>query len=61
MIRRAEDATRAGTWISLRRTVALVAFASFEVWGVAPEARVAAARERFERDDREHEPGGVER
>ena len=42
MIRRAEDATRAGTWISLRRTVAVVAFAS---WGAA--VRLAAARVRL--------------
>ena len=42
VIRRAEDATRAGTWISLRRTVAVVAFAIF---GVA--VRVAAARVRL--------------
>ena len=38
VIRRAEDATRAGTWISLRRTVAVVAFA---ISGAA--VRVAAA------------------
>ena len=41
MIRRAEDATRAGTWISLRRTIAVVAFAS----SVAA-ARLAATRVR---------------
>ena len=42
MIRRAEVATRAGTWISLRRTVAVVALTSS---GAA--VRAAAARVRL--------------
>ena len=55
--RRAEDATRAGTAMSLRRIVAVVALAR------SGAARVAAAGAggagEVERDDREHQPGGV--
>jgi len=50
MTRRAEDAIRAGTWMSLRRVVAVVALAKavpVAVGSVSPAARVAAARVRL--------------
>ena len=53
VIRRAEVATRAGTVISLRRMVAVVAFAR------SGAGEVAGGAGEVERDDREHQPGGV--